>query len=140
MTNPTPERWSPHYWQPDKHGASWANVKGAIERDWEQTCNDFGAGGRNLNQQVADTLKQASGSVVLPNLNEVNPPNLRAWDQIEPAVRYGYGAREQYGAQFKDWDAKLERRLASEWDEGQTGQKFATVRPWVRHGWSARPS
>jgi hypothetical protein len=135
MNIPTAE-WSAHYWQPDKHGASWANVKAALQRDWEQTCSDFGAGGKDLNQKASDTLKQASGSVALPLRDEVNPPDLRAWDQIEPAVRYGYGAHQQYGGEFAKWDDALERKLASEWDEGKTGEAFGSVRGLVRRGWN----
>ncbi len=37
------------------------NAKEALQRDWEQTKNDVGAGGRDLGQDVDDTIKQMAG-------------------------------------------------------------------------------
>lgn len=37
------------------------NVKGAMKRDWEQTKNDVGIDGTDLDQDVDDTLRQAAG-------------------------------------------------------------------------------
>lgn len=38
------------------------NVKEALKNDWEQTKNDVGLDGQDLDQDVDDTVKQAAGS------------------------------------------------------------------------------
>jgi hypothetical protein len=41
---------------------------GALERDWEQTKSDLpGLGGKDLDQDVDDTVKQAVGSEPTPS-------------------------------------------------------------------------
>lgn len=43
------------------------NVKDAIKRDWEQTKHDFSKQhGQDLDQNVADTVKQAVGKEAVP--------------------------------------------------------------------------
>ena len=48
-------------------------VGDALERDWEQTKSDMpGMEGKDLDQDVDDTLKQAVGSESPPDENEPN--------------------------------------------------------------------
>jgi hypothetical protein len=62
-------------WWTDKHASDWDHVKGALERDWEQTKADFSKdGGQKLNQNVADTVKQSMGSEPVPPLDEKTRP------------------------------------------------------------------
>ena len=43
------------------------NAKEALERDWEQTKSDLpGLEGKDLDQDVDDTIKQATGSDPVP--------------------------------------------------------------------------
>jgi gas vesicle protein len=57
---------SPQWWS-DQHTSAWDRVKEAFQRDWEQTKADFSShGGQELNQNVADTVKQAVGSAPVP--------------------------------------------------------------------------
>ena len=49
-------------------------VKEALKRDWEQTKKDFGAGGKELDQDVGDTLGQAAGAEPIPPPNVPNAP------------------------------------------------------------------
>jgi hypothetical protein len=45
----------------------------AIERDWEQTKSDLpGLDGKDLDQDVDDTVKQAAGKERVPSENEPN--------------------------------------------------------------------
>lgn len=45
-------------------------VKEALKRDWEQTKHDFNKkAGRELNQDVDDTVKQATGADPVPPRN-----------------------------------------------------------------------
>jgi hypothetical protein len=133
--------WQPKWWTKEKHESAWERVKDAMQRDWEQTKADFGAGGRELDQDVDDTLKQAAGKDVIPPPATPNAPGgtpqKRDWKDVEGAYRYGYGARQQYGAQHADWNDKLEGTLQSEWEElkdsGRVG--WHDVKKWVRSGY-----
>ncbi len=53
-------------------------------------------------------------------------------------MRYGLGARQQYGLQYARWNDDLERRLVTEWDEDKTGRPFSAVREDVRRGWDSK--
>jgi type IV secretory pathway VirB10-like protein len=58
------------------------------------------------------------------------------WSQIEPAVRYGYGARMEY-ADGQEWDELVEGRLRTGWAEMKTNNAWEEARPHVRHGWDS---
>jgi hypothetical protein len=60
----------------------------------------------------------------------------KAWAQVEPAVRYGYGARFEY-ADGHAWGDAVEGRLRTGWAELKTGGTWEEARPFVRHGWDA---
>ncbi len=132
-----PQMWHANYWKEEKHGKAWDRVSEAFKRDWEQTKSDFGSKkGRDLNQDVGDTVKQAAGKEAIPSINQANPPKPdEQYDDVSPAMQYGFGARQEYGTQYKDWDDTLEQRLAQEWDDKKTGKRFDDVKPWVRRGW-----
>jgi hypothetical protein len=49
-------------------------AKHALKRDLEQTKADLpGDGGKELNQDVGDTVKQAAGKEAVPPANTPNP-------------------------------------------------------------------
>jgi hypothetical protein len=49
-------------------------MKEALKRDWEQTKNDFAKkSGRDLNQDVGDTVRQGTGKESVPPLSVPNP-------------------------------------------------------------------
>ena len=134
-------QWHASYWDNAKHGSAWERVKEAMKRDWTQTKADVHAStGKELRQNVDDTVKQAVGSKPIPPPNKANPPDFNDkkmvdFDEVEPAVAYGFGAREEYGNKFKSWDEKLETRLADEWNKDETGKDFNEVKPYIRRGW-----
>jgi len=68
------KKWQPQWWTQDKHESGWERVKEAMKRDWVQTKSDFGAGGRELDQDVDDTLKQAAGKDAIPPAGTPNAP------------------------------------------------------------------
>ena len=206
----------PQWWN-DKHTSTWDRVKEALRRDWEQTKNDFSSeSGADLNQDVGDTVKQATGAEALPPpamktrpddpmdaakliekqikeqgkvqktiaevKTDVAVEQVRAqgkiasesqtaqekiaseqrklvelrqkagekiaevqqkagekiadWNRVEPAVRYGYGARLQY-VDVVGWDDQLEGRLNHEWTQLRNGTTWEDARPHVRRGWDA---
>ncbi|MBK7863944.1 MAG: hypothetical protein IPJ65_36120 [Archangiaceae bacterium] len=129
------QQWHASYWSEQKHGSAWERVKEAMRRDWAQTKNDFkSSSGRDLNQDIDDTVKQAVGKEPIPAPNQPNPE----FDRVEPALSYGYGAREEYGQKYPQWDEKLESQLSHEWDANQTGMRFDEAKPHIRRGYEYR--
>jgi hypothetical protein len=122
-------------WWNDKHNSAWDHVKDAFSRDWEQTKADFSkTKGHELNQNAADTVKQATGTTTPP---PANVPNTKVDDfhEAEPAIRYGHGAASQYAAE-KDWNPGLESKLKTEWDDLKSGRDWEAAKGYVRHGWN----
>ena len=139
--------WQPKWWT-DEHTSTWGKVKDALHRDWEQTKKDLHLGGQELDQNVTDTVKQASGKEAIPAggaPNTAATPGREttkrstdlAWDDAEQPLMYGYGARKQYGAEHAQWDDKLETRLKGDWDSAgdKLGRKWDDVKQVVRHGY-----
>ena len=135
-------------WWDDHHTSGWDRVKEAFHRDWEQTKADFSKKhGKELNQNAADTVKQATGADPVPPENKPTPkPNKgmktdkRDWTATEPAARYGFGARSKYGMEHKVWDDKLETKLRTEWDAFKTDRKWDEAKRDVRAGWDFSPN
>jgi hypothetical protein len=135
--------WHPKWWTKDQHENAWECVKEALRRDWEQTKVDLQGYGQDLNQGIDDTVKQAAGDEPIPPGNQPNvkppprPVTKPVWQDVEEPMKYGYGAREYYGAQYKTWDDKLESTLKEEWesDEGGSHRSWADVKAWVKRGY-----
>lgn len=135
--------WHPKWWTKDQHENAWERVKEALKRDWEQTKVDLKGHGTDLNQDVDDTVKQAAGKEVIPPINQPNT-NVKhdvtkpIWEDVEEPMKYGYGAREYYGAQYNKWDDKLETTLKDEWESGHQGGvrgAWNDVKSHVRRGY-----
>jgi hypothetical protein len=120
-------------WWSEQHGSTWERVKAALQRDWEQTKNDVSSSrGRDLDQDVGDTVKQAAGKQPVPPITQRTPED---WERVEPAVRYGFGAGHQYRRDFPEWDDRLETKLRQEWTDLKTGQTWDEMKGFVRRGW-----
>lgn len=144
--------WQPKWWTKE-HGSSWERVKEAMKRDWEQTKADLHLGGRELDQDVNDTVKQATGKDVIPPPNQPNAPggtDLKSagptsgsstWDDVEEPIAYGFGARQNYGSQHNEWNDNLESTLKSEWESSHSGgtsrlhSTWDDVKPLIRRGY-----
>ena len=59
-----------------------------------------------------------------------------AWARIEPAVRFGYGARLHYSG-LSTWDHAIEARLREEWAQLTCGSPWEEARVHVRRGWES---
>jgi uncharacterized protein YegP (UPF0339 family) len=58
----------------NRRGQNSGGVARALKRDWEQTKSDLpGLKGRDLNQDVGDTLEQAAGKKQAPPESKSNP-------------------------------------------------------------------
>jgi hypothetical protein len=118
-------------WWTDENESSWERVKSALKRDWDQTKHDFGGDEPDTNQKMRNTIHQASGKEAIP------PRRQPAYDDLEPAVRFGYGARSKYGTDYTDWDDKLEANLRKDWEMIAPDRKQAwrEDRAAIRYGW-----
>jgi hypothetical protein len=127
-------------WYSDEDDTAWAKVKAAFQRDWKQTKHDFGGNEPNLNQQVGDTISQATGSKPIPPGNAKTPHNdsghLDAYnddvynEDDEPAYRYGYAASRHYAD--REWDDATEEEMQAEWDDKNEWERRREA---IRRGW-----
>lgn len=134
--------WHPKWWSKEQHENAWERVKEAMKRDWEQTKADLAGHGKDLDQGVDDTVKQAIGKEAIPPVNQANvhhphPVTKPIWKDVEEPIQYGYAARTQYGTTHAKWDDKLEGTLKSEWEGASTTahRDWNDVRAYVRHGY-----
>jgi hypothetical protein len=126
---------NPSWWTED-HTKGWEGVKEAFRRDWEQTKADFSkTKGQKLDQQVGDTVKQAIGKERIPPPGE--PNHADAFGQVEPAYRFGYGARLKYGSaeETKAWNDQTEKQLSQDWSSTGAQQSWSDARQDVRKAW-----
>jgi hypothetical protein len=122
-------------WWTANETSTWDRMKTALQRDWEQTKNDFSSkSGKDLNQDVGDTVKQAAGKEAIPAPSTPNPAG--TWSD-EAAVRYGYGAgiSSAYGA-HKVWDNDFESKLQKDWETTNPDRPWRDVRDASRFGWT----
>jgi len=118
-------------WWTNENNSAWERTKAAVERDWDQTKHDLGGKEPQTKQNVTNTVRQASGKESIP------PRGEPAYASVEPAHRFGYGARANYKSQHPEWDNNVERELKTEWQELHPDRK----NDWnddvknIRYGW-----
>jgi hypothetical protein len=152
----------PTWWNEYEHGGAWHRVKEAMRRDLEQTKNNFSLDAPDLNQDLRDTIKQATGAAPIPPPGRKTPPKSgeadtdrqqdtrqgrkndnngtlkpRPFDEIESPLSYGYAALMQYGSKYPYWDPTLEKTLRDEWTAGNPDEEWEEVAPFVRRGFEA---
>jgi hypothetical protein len=123
ITQKTPTWWT------SENDSAWDRVKAAFKRDWDQTQRDMGAKKPETNQSAKHTLKQAAGKEAIP------PEGAYVFDNLEPAYRFGYGARSHFGDQYEEWDKEVEGTLRREWLETYPDRDWDEDVEYVRYGW-----
>lgn len=123
MKSMTMSKYQNPNWWTDVNDTAWDRVKAAMKRDWDQTKHDFGGDEPDTNQSVGHTVKQAAGKEAIP------PRREPAYEEFEPAHRFGFGARSKYGDLHEDWDDELEATLRADWE----GMAPANKQSWPRH-------
>ncbi|HEY3914828.1 MAG TPA: hypothetical protein VGN61_10115 [Verrucomicrobiae bacterium] len=117
-------------WWTKENDFSWDRVKAAFKRDWDQTKHDVGGAKPDTKQNAADTVKQASGSEPVP------PRGQTVYEKVEPAYRFGYGARSHYGKKYSGWNADLEKELKRDWAESHGGNgDWETHAQYIHSAW-----
>ena len=119
---------NPEWWT-DENDSAWERVKMAMKRDWDQTKHDLGGNETDTNQKIGNTARQAAGKEAIP------PRGEKAQDDLEPAYRFGYGARSEYGDEHPEWDEELEARLKNDWESLDSTRNWETDREAIRYGW-----
>lgn len=124
-------------WYSQEDDTAWERIKGAFQRDWQQTKHDLGGNEPDLDQQVGDTVSQAIGTESIPPANSKTPhPNRASSDEYneadESAYRYGYAASRHYGLD-RDWDDETESTLRREWGDENDWER---TRAAIRRGWN----
>lgn len=104
----------------------------------EAVANDAQKGLEQLaKQQVKITeLREKAGETIAHLQDEEAQLRNREWIRIEPAMRYGYGARMEY-ADGQQWAEDVEQRLQTGWAEMKTDSTWDDARAHVRHGWDS---
>lgn len=126
-------------WYTEKDDTAWTRIKEAFKRDWQQTEHDFGANVPNLQQQVGDTVGQATGSKPIPAGNTPTPhaaKNTSSYqDQDESNYRYGYAAYRHYipesDVEEDDWEGS-ESMIRNEWSDQSEWERRRDA---IRRGW-----
>lgn len=86
---------------------------------------------------IADVQRKAAEKIVnVQRKAAENVAEVRDWSNVEPAVRYGYGARLQH-TDLAGWDDNVDARLQQEWARMHGPGTWVQVRPSVRRGWDA---
>ena len=121
---------NPAWWN-SQHDSAWERTKAAFKRDWDQTKSDLGRNEPDTNQKAGNTIRQAAGKETIP------PRHTAAFEDVEPAYRFGYGARSYYAKDYPEWDDKLETRLREEWELTDATRKshWDEDREAIRYGW-----
>ena len=119
---------NPKWWTKDNDSA-WERTKAAFKRDWDQTKHDFGGKEPDTNQNVNDTVKQAAGKEPIPPRREPN------YEDVEPALRFGYGAKSHYRTQYSKWDSDVENRLKEDWTSANPDADWDTDREAIHRAW-----
>ena len=108
-------------WYTDEHDSTWNRVKAAFRNDWEQTRHDFGSDtARDLNQDVDDTVKQATGTE-------------DAFENHEQAFQFGHAAQRNYRSQYPTWSNDLDTKLRQDY-----GSDYDRDRNYIRHAYEYR--
>jgi len=121
-------------WWDQQYDSAWERIREALRRDWEQTKADLCSSGKELNQDLGDTIEQAIGTKPIPPPNQPVPDT--DWSDAESAMRYGYGARRQY-ADENEWNDRLEAKLRDEWTVLEPDRRWDEAKPQIKRGWSA---
>lgn len=119
-------------WWNQEHESGWERTKDALKRDWEQTKADVSKKGQELNQDAGDTVKQAMGKEAIP---PDGVPNADSWGSNEPALRYGYGARQYFSE--SEWNDDLEGKLRTDYEQSGQSGAWDKVKGAVRRGWES---
>lgn len=142
MTTSKESRYSEPVWWTTQHTIIWEQELPSLRSNFDQ---------RNAEQRRAQIAHQgpddpviqksarAARNVDVDHAYRVADNNWEigtVWEQVEPGVRYGVGARTQY-PHYERWNDELEARLRKEWTETNEPSTWEKVKRAVRHGFES---
>ena len=133
-----PRRFEPVWWTV-QHTVVWEQHRPLLRNEYDR---------RRTQRHRAELTKQGPDDAVIQH-HPTSPRNIdvgRAhlvmdndwevgtdWEEIEPGLRYGVGARLQY-PDYAGWNDELEARLREEWQKKHKPTTWEKVKRAVRHG------
>jgi hypothetical protein len=140
--HPSPQRLArnPRWWT-DAHHRAWERVRDSLKREWEtnERRSELHQDVDSATEHTLGETRYASGeprNVEIDRAAEIPDDDFEpaTWEQIEPALRYGAGARQQY-PEYPVWTEDLEAHLRRDWREANTAVPWDKVKAQVRRGW-----
>ncbi len=138
MASTHSSQYSEPRWWANQHTLAWQQAFVSLRADFD----------RRAAERSRDLLKHQGVDDSVHQRHPVTPRNvgveqaqavpdadweLGAWEQVEPAVRYGVGARAQY-PKHERWSSELEAQLRSDWSETNQESSWEKVKHAVRRG------
>lgn len=135
-------RFSEPVWWTVEHTVLWEAHLPSLRADFQRRA--AGHSRAQLAKQGPDDLVfqqggEAPRNVDVEHAHAVPDNNWEVgteWEQLEPALRYGVGARAQY-PHYPLWTDELEARLRKEWEETNEPSTWEKVKRAVRHGFES---
>lgn len=140
MQTRTTSTREPHWWS-NIHDDTWQRLRDSIRRDWARDHVERNETVDAAFEETRGDLRFAGGEPRNVGVDEAfaipdDDFEAERWEDIEPAIRYGVGAREQYPA-HTTWTAGLEAELERDW-HGATGEdNWDRVKAYVQRGWDS---
>lgn len=142
MQSPKEPRYAEPVWWTTQHTTLWLEISPALKSDFQRQTAEQRR--EELSTQGPDDVVVQKGAGTPRNIAVDRayavPDNSwevgTEWEQIEPGVRYGVGARTQY-PQHERWNEELEARLRQEWGETNEPSTWQKVKRAVRHGFES---
>ena len=135
-------RYSEPVWWTVEHTVIWEEHLPSLRADFKRRA--AGQNRAQLTKQGPDDLvfergAQAPRNIDIEQAHAVADNNWEVgttWEQIEPALRYGVGARAQY-PHYVHWTDELEAHLRKEWAETNEPSTWEKVKRAVRRGFES---
>jgi hypothetical protein len=96
-------------WWDISHDFAWDHVKLKMKHDWNQIINSLGGNAPDPHQNVVYDPNQENGISIILSFG------YSTFEELEPAFRFGYGARMERGLECPEWNDNLEICLAHDW-------------------------
>jgi hypothetical protein len=115
-------------WETRYPGSAWERMKGAVRRGWERTKDA-------LTPDTAPRQLSAFDDAYYRRDWQTNYANLGgAYEDYEPAYRYGYALRDDPRYASRDWSA-IEPDVRRDWETRYPGSTWERMKAAVRRGW-----
>jgi hypothetical protein len=145
-TTKQPRQFQPQWWSV-QHTTLWQEQLPVLRADFERRSDPAA---RQRLAQLGPDDAVVQNHPVMPRNIDVERAHLvpdndwevgTTWEQLEPALRFGVGARAQY-LRYERWTVELEVQLRQDWEAQQGPGAWDQVKGSIRRGFESarRPS